>query len=68
MMSEQLLQSPHCTVIEMGAGKAGLSHSLLSSDEKDLANVEAVVLVDSGHVQRQERRQNETSRSRRVPP
>ena len=47
MMSEQLLQSPHCTVVEMGAGKAGLSHCLLSSDEKEIANVEAVVLVDS---------------------
>ena len=47
MVSEQLLQSPHCTVVEMGAGKAGLSHCLLNSEAKELANVEAVVLVDS---------------------
>ena len=47
MVSEQLLQSPHCTVIEMGAGKAGLSHCMLNSDERQIASVEAVVLVDS---------------------
>ena len=47
MVSEQLLRARHCTVIEMGAGKAGLSHCLLSSNETEIANVEAVVLVDS---------------------
>ena len=46
MLTAHLLHRPHTTVIEMGAGKAGLSHRLLSSGGLAVGSVEAVVLVD----------------------